>query len=57
MLSRDQCLKYAHECEAMSKVARHEENRQRLIDMAGAWQMLAALVEDGEEPPKTRKPR
>jgi len=41
MLSRDECLRYADQCEAMSKIARHAENRIRLIEMAAKWRELA----------------
>jgi hypothetical protein len=34
MLTRDECVRYADECEAMNKIARHAENRVRLTEMA-----------------------
>jgi hypothetical protein len=45
MIDREECLRYAKECEDMAKVARHEENRARLTDMAAAWRQLAELAE------------
>jgi len=53
MLSRDDCLRFAKECEEMSKVARHDENRQRLVEMAAAWRALAKMAEGGPAPPKS----
>lgn len=54
MLSRDDCLRFAKECEEMSKVARHAENRERLVEMAAAWRALAKMA---EEPPASPRPR
>jgi hypothetical protein len=54
MLSRDDCLRFAKECEEMSKVARHDENRQRLVEMAAAWRALAKMAEDNPTTPKPR---
>ena len=54
MLSREDCLRFAQECEDMSKVARHEENRDRLVEMAAAWRALANMADEGSAPPKPR---
>jgi hypothetical protein len=44
MLDRDECRRFAEQCAAMSKVARHEANRDRLLDMAAAWRRLADMA-------------
>ena len=54
MLSPEDCQRFAKECEEMSKVARHAENRDRLVEMAAAWRALAKMA---EENPATPKPR
>ena len=54
MLSREDCLRFARECEEMSKVARHSENRDRLVEMAAAWRALAKMAGDGPSTPKPR---
>lgn len=54
MLSAEDCLRFAKECEEMSNVARHAENRERLVEMAAAWRALAKMA---EESPTTPRPR
>jgi hypothetical protein len=54
MLSPEDCLRFARECEDMSKIARHPENRERLIEMAAAWRALAKMAEQNQTPPKSR---
>ena len=54
MLSPEDCLRFAQECEDMSKIARHPENRERLLEMAAAWRALAKMA---EEIPATPRPR
>jgi hypothetical protein len=44
VLDPGECRRFADQCEAMSKVARHEENRERLLDMAAAWRRLADMA-------------
>jgi hypothetical protein len=44
MLDPDECRQFAEQCEAMSKIARHDENRERLLDMAAAWRRLADMA-------------
>ena len=48
MLTREQCLQFAKECEAMASAARHHDNQARLLFMAEAWRKLA----DAAETPK-----
>lgn len=48
MLSRDDCLRFARECEEMSKIARQAENRERLVEMAAAWRALAKMADEAE---------
>ena len=48
MLTREQCLQFAEQCEAMASVARHPDNQARLMLMAEAWRKLA----DAAETPK-----
>jgi hypothetical protein len=54
MLSPEDCLRFAGECEDMAKIARHAENRERLIEMAAAWRALAKMAEQTATPPKSR---
>jgi hypothetical protein len=52
MVSRDECLRYAAECEMMSSTAHAHENRERLTEIAATWRELAqraALEKEGSE--------
>ena len=55
MLSPEDCLRFAQECEDMSKIARHPENRERLVEMAAAWRALAKMAEDKAAADKPRR--
>jgi hypothetical protein len=45
MLTREPCLQFAEQCDAMASVARLHDNQARLILMAGSWRTLAEAAE------------
>jgi hypothetical protein len=50
MLTREQCLQFAAQCDAMARVARHHDNQARLVLMAEAWRKLADAARTSEQP-------
>jgi hypothetical protein len=50
-LRKDECIRYAEQCEAMAKIARLDEVRTVLVDMAARWRELAKTARDA--PPAT----
>jgi hypothetical protein len=46
MLSKDECLRYADQCDAMAKIAKVEEIRVHLLEMATRWRELAQTARE-----------
>jgi hypothetical protein len=48
MISADECLKYAAECEEMANKAKAED-REQLLKLAGEWRQMAEIQAGGPE--------
>ena len=46
MITRDECLGYAAECEHLARNERDPDIRQRLLDLAKTWRELAEQMKN-----------
>ena len=47
LISVEECLEYAAECEACAEGTRDQEARDRLSEIARTWRALADQITDG----------
>jgi hypothetical protein len=51
MISAEDCLKFADDCEAMAKELAPRGDSQSLLDLAARWRRLAAEVTEPAQTP------